>query len=165
MPTNLGKPSSSLAGLRQRATRAGSWQLLPNFSYASANRRSSRATYPAVCSKRATLLGKGNGPTVCAGTERDDDMLGGQLFGPGGDYHSRILDRWAANPGRREGAMMDPERCPLIFRSSFGCAQPTEDGFSGAQNEHRSRQLGSRLCAVSRDVRRDARLSSTKCHI
>jgi hypothetical protein len=58
-------------------------------------------------------------------------MLGGQLFGPGGDYHSRILDRWAANPGRREGAMVDPERRPLILRSSFSCAQPAEDGFSG----------------------------------
>jgi hypothetical protein len=74
-------------------------------------------------------------------------MLGGQLFGPGGDYHSRILDRWAANPGRREGAMVDPERRPLILRSSFSCAQPAED--HGAQNENRSRQLGSRLCARS----------------
>ena len=58
-------------------------------------------------------------------------MLGGQLFGPGGDYHSRILDRWAANPGRREGAIADPERRPLILRSSFSCAQPTEDRFQG----------------------------------
>src|SRR5947208_14087578 len=123
--------------------------LSPNFRYASANRRSSRATYPTVCSKRATLLDNANEPTACAGTERDNGMLGRHLFGPGGDYHSRILDRWAANPGRREGAMMDPERRPLILHSSFGCAQPTEDGFSGAQNEHRSRQLGSRLCEWS----------------
>ena len=123
--------------------------LLPNFSYASANRRSRRATYPAVCSKRATLLGNANGPTACAGTERDNGMLGRQLFGPGGDYHSRTLDRWAANPGRREGAIADSERRPLILRSSFSCAQSTGDGFSGAQNEHRPRQLGSRLCARS----------------
>ena len=27
--------------------------------------------------------------------------------------------------------MVDPERRPLILRSSFGCAQTTEDGFSG----------------------------------
>jgi hypothetical protein len=26
---------------------------------------------------------------------------------------------------------VDPERRPLILRSSFGCAQTTEDGFSG----------------------------------
>ena len=58
-------------------------------------------------------------------------MLGDQLFGPGGDYHSRILDRWAANPGRREGAIADSERRPLILRSSFSCAQPTEDRFQG----------------------------------
>jgi hypothetical protein len=104
---------------------------LPNFSYASANRRSRRATYPTVCSKRATLLDNANGPTACAGTERDNGMLGRQLFGPGGDYHSRILDRWAANPGRREGATVDPERRPLILRSSFSCALPTENGFQG----------------------------------
>jgi hypothetical protein len=58
-------------------------------------------------------------------------MLGRQLFGPGGDYHSRTLDRWAANPGRREGAIADSERRPLILRSSFSCAQPTEDRFQG----------------------------------
>jgi hypothetical protein len=58
-------------------------------------------------------------------------MLGRQLFGPGGDYHSRILDRWAATLGRREGAIAHSERRPLIFRSSFSCAQPTEDRFQG----------------------------------
>jgi hypothetical protein len=105
--------------------------LLPTLSYAAANRRSRRATYPAVCSKRATLLGNANRPTACAGTERDNGMLGRQLFGPGGDYHSRTLDRWAANPGRREGAIADSERRPLILRSSFSCAQPTEDRFQG----------------------------------
>ncbi len=118
---------------RRRAAmrREGAAEALEILSYASANRRSRRVTYPTVCSKRVTLLGNANGPAVCAGTERDNGMLGGQLFGPGGDYHSRILDRWAANPGRREGAMVDPERRPLILRSSFSCAQPTEDGFSG----------------------------------
>jgi hypothetical protein len=105
--------------------------LLPTPSYASANHRSRRATYPAVCSRRATLLDNANGPTACAGTERDNGMLGRQLFGPGGDYHSRTLDRWAANPGRREGAIADSERRPLILRSSFSCAQPTEDRFQG----------------------------------
>src|SRR5436190_23896462 len=90
-------------------------------SYASANRRSRRATYPTVCSKRATLLGDANGLTVCAGTERDNGMLGGQLFGPGGDYHSRIFGSM--------GAIADPESRPLILRSSFSCAQPTEDRF------------------------------------
>src|SRR6266403_2050758 len=116
--------------------------LLPTFSYAAANRRSRRATYPTVCSKRATLLGNANGPTACAGTERDNGMLGRQLFGPGGDCHSRILDRWAASPGRREGAIADSERRPLILRSSFSCAQPTEDGFSGAKKNIEPSSLG-----------------------
>jgi len=58
-------------------------------------------------------------------------MLGGQLFGPGGDYHSRILDRWAANRAAGKAPWWIPERRPLILRSSFGCAQTTEDGFSG----------------------------------
>jgi hypothetical protein len=105
--------------------------LLPTLSYAAANRRSRRATYPAVCSKRATLLDNASGSTAFAGTERDNGMLGRQLFGPGGDYHSRTLDRWAAHPGRREGAIADSERRPLILRSSFSCAQPTEDRFQG----------------------------------
>src|SRR5258708_967218 len=103
--------------------------LLTRLSYASANRRSRRATYPAVCSKRATLLGNANGPTACAGTERDNGMLGRQLFGPGGDYHSRILDRWAANPGRREGAVAEPERRPLILR--LAALNPQRTGFQG----------------------------------
>jgi hypothetical protein len=102
---------------------------LPTLRYASVNRRSRRATYPTVCSKRATLLGDANGPTVCAGTERDSGMLGGQLFGPGGDYHSRILDRWAANPGCREGAIADPERRPLILR--LAALNPQRTGFQG----------------------------------
>jgi hypothetical protein len=31
-------------------------------------------------------------------------MLGGQLFGPGGIPLPNVLDRWAANTGRSEGA-------------------------------------------------------------
>jgi hypothetical protein len=58
-------------------------------------------------------------------------MLGGQLFGPGGDYHSRILDRWAANPAAGKAPFADPERRPLILRSLFSCAQPTRTGFQG----------------------------------
>ena len=56
-------------------------------------------------------------------------MLGGQLFGPGGDTTSRILDRWAANPGRREGAIADPERRPLILR--LAALNPQRTGFQG----------------------------------
>jgi hypothetical protein len=75
--------------------------------YASANRRSKWTTYPAVCSKRVTLLGKYGSRKIesrrARGTEQALRMLGDQLFGPGGDYHSRILDRWAANSGRGKG--------------------------------------------------------------
>src|SRR5438874_12468519 len=80
--------------------------LLPTLSYASANRRSRRVTYPTVCSKRATLLGNANGPTVCAGTERDNGMLSGQLFGPGGNT---TLEYWI--DGRRiRAAWKAPQR-------------------------------------------------------
>jgi len=96
--------ASHFVGLELRREAKAPPPLLPNFSYASANRKSRRATYATVCSKRATLLGNANGPTACAGTERDNGMLGRQLFGPGGDYHSRILDQWAANTGCLEGA-------------------------------------------------------------
>jgi hypothetical protein len=102
---------------------------------------------------------------IARGTEQAPGMLGGHLFGPGGDYHSRILDRWAANPGRRKGAMVGPERRPLILRSSFSCAQPTEDGFSGAQCTSIQTVGKQAMRTVSRDVRPDARLSSTKCLI
>jgi len=73
-------------------------------------------------------------------------MLGGQLFGPGGDYHSRILDRWAANPGRREGAIADPERRPLILR--LAALNPQRTGFQG-HKMNIDLELGSRLCARS----------------
>src|SRR5947207_7028759 len=76
--------ASHFVGLELRREAEAPPPILPNFSYASANRRSRRATYPTVCSKRATLLDNANGPTACAGTERDNGMLGRQLFGPGG---------------------------------------------------------------------------------
>jgi hypothetical protein len=91
--------------------------------------------------------------------------LGRQLFGPGGDYHSRILDRWAANPGRREGAIAGSERRPLILRSSFSCAQPTEDRFQGHKMNIDLDVGKQAIRTVSREVGLDARLISTKCHI
>src|SRR2546421_9670248 len=65
--------------------------LLPTFSYAAAS--SKQASDLPGGMKRATLLGNANGPTACAGTERDNGMLGRHLFGPGGDYHSALIFR------------------------------------------------------------------------
>jgi hypothetical protein len=52
-------------------------------------------------------------------------MLGGQLFGPAA---ATPPEYWidGRRSGRREGAIADPERRPLILRSSFGCAPLTE---------------------------------------
>ena len=129
---HLNNWASHFVGLELRPGAEAPPPLLPNLSYAAANRRSRRATYLTVCSKRDTLLGNAIGLTVCAGTERDNGMLGGQLFGPGGDYHSRILDRWAANSGRREGAMVDPERRPLIVLR-LAALKPQRTGFQGTK--------------------------------
>jgi hypothetical protein len=54
-------------------------------SYALANRGDSRATYPAVCSKQVTLRCNADPVNGVVGTEQPDGMLGGQLFGPGGN--------------------------------------------------------------------------------
>jgi hypothetical protein len=62
-------------------------------------------------------------------------MLGRQLFEPGGDYHSRTLDRWAANPGRREGAIVEEAvpvpRAPSVDPSFFVSLRLTHGGFRG----------------------------------
>src|SRR5947207_7639817 len=121
--------ASHFVGLELRREAEAPPPILPNFSYASANRRSRRATYPTVCSKRATLLGDANGPSVCAGTERDNGMLGGQLFGPGGDYHSRIIGPMGGESGP-QGRRHRGSRAPSVDPSFFvSCAQRT--GFQG----------------------------------
>src|SRR5215467_14490904 len=63
----------------------------------STNRRSRRATYAAVCSKRATLLGnadRANRKLRCARNRPSGCTLSVQVFGPGGtrsEYRSRIF--------------------------------------------------------------------------
>src|SRR5436190_293642 len=83
---------------------------------------------------------------IARGTEQAPGMLGGQLFEPGGDHHSQILDRWAANAGRRKGRGRARFRAPSVDPSFFVSLRLTQR-FQGAYNEHRPRQLGSRLCA------------------
>src|SRR5207302_8164212 len=70
-----------------------------------------------------------------------------------GQYHSRILDRWAANTGRLEGATAEKAvPFPCAARRSVVLRLAEADMYDdnqGPQNEHRPRQLGSRLCGRS----------------
>jgi hypothetical protein len=103
--------------------------------YASTNRRSRRTTYPAVCSKRATLLGnvdRADRKLRCGRNRPSGWTLSVQVFGPGGtrsEYRSRIFwidgrRTWAAAkaPQRKR-----PCRSRATARRSdpflFRCAQ------------------------------------------
>src|SRR5262249_32521636 len=102
----------------------------------STNRRSRRATYAAVCSKQATLLGnadRANRKLRCGRNRPSGWTLSVQVFGPGGtrsEYRSRIFwidgrRTWAAAkaPQRKR-----PCRSRATARRSdpflFRCAQP-----------------------------------------
>ena len=104
----------------------------PTRCYASTNRRSRQATYPAVCSKRATLLGNviaRNRKPQCGRNFTVHWMLSGHVRA-WGRYHSRIigsmdgeygpLGRRHSGKGRAvpERPPVDPS--PFLFR----CAQP-----------------------------------------
>jgi hypothetical protein len=104
----------------------------PTRCYASTNRRSRQATYPAVCSKRATLLGNliaRNRKPQCGRNFTRHWMLSGHVRA-WGRYHSRIigsmdgeygpLGRRHSGKGRAvpERPPVDPS--PFLFR----CAQP-----------------------------------------
>jgi hypothetical protein len=76
-------------------------------SYASTKRRGRCATYQAVCGKRATLLD--NADRANRNPRRGLELNNGRnvkrsVIRAWGQYHSRILDRWAANTSRLEGA-------------------------------------------------------------
>jgi hypothetical protein len=140
-------------------------------SYASTNGRGRCATYQAVCGKRATLLGEARGCRSALGTEQADGMLSGQLFGPGGNTTleywidgRRIRAAWKApsrkRPCRSRPLPVDPSffvswrlhrigsRIKRFLHRHHHGSMTTSRG----QNEHRSRQLGSRLCGRSARV-------------
>jgi hypothetical protein len=76
-------------------------------SYAYANRRGKCTTYRAVCGKRATLLDNADRASrkPRCGLELNKRLnVKWPAIRAWGQYHSRILDRWAANTGRLEGA-------------------------------------------------------------
>ena len=106
-----------------QSKRVGSRHLL---SYASANRRGARVTYPAVCSKGVTLLGnadRADRKPQCARNRTSGWNVRWPAIRAWGQDHSRILDRWAANTGRLEGATAEkavpfPSDCPSIPTSS-----------------------------------------------
>src|SRR5262245_17264626 len=74
---------------------------------ASTSRRGKCPTYRAGCVKRARLLDNADGRADSRGAGWNGKS-GRNVNGPAirvwGQYHSRILDRWAANTGRFEGA-------------------------------------------------------------
>jgi hypothetical protein len=76
----------------------------PTHCYASSNRPSRRATYRAVCSKRATLPGKITEGCHCDRNRTTGRNVKWSGIRAWGEYHSRMLNRWAANMGRLEGA-------------------------------------------------------------
>jgi hypothetical protein len=65
-----------------------------------------------VCGKRVTLADEVDTQRSAGGTEDADGMLSGQRFGLGGQYHSRMLDRWAANASRPESARHSGKAMP-----------------------------------------------------
>src|SRR5262249_52105464 len=93
-------------------------------SYASANCRSTRAAYPAVCGKRVTLPGDVDRKRNLDGTEQPSWMLSAQV-GRGDANFPRVLDRWAAT-GRCADATAEKAvpfpRCPSIL--SFAALNP-----------------------------------------
>src|SRR5262245_35745062 len=57
-----------------------------------------------VCGKRATLLGNADESRRMTGTGQAAGMLSGQLFGPGGQDHSRVIGSTGGQYGPLEGA-------------------------------------------------------------
>src|SRR6266446_8046694 len=117
------RPNEASRGTAERLCRGGS---SVTRCYASLNRRSGQATYPAVCGRRATLLDNVHQPDrkpQCARNRTSRWNVRWPAIRAWGQYHSRILDRWAANTGRLEGATAEkavpfPSDCPSIPTSS-----------------------------------------------
>jgi len=76
----------------------------PTHGYASSNRPSRRAAYRAVCGKRVTLPGKITEGSHCGRNRTTGCNVKWSAIRAWGEYHSRMLNRWAANMGRLEGA-------------------------------------------------------------
>src|SRR5215467_4321913 len=88
----------------------------------STNRRSRRATYAAVCSKRATLLGnadRANTKLRCGRNRPSGWTLSVQVFGPGGtrsQYRSRIF--WIDGRRTRAAAEAPQRKRPCRSRAT-----------------------------------------------
>jgi hypothetical protein len=100
---------------------------------ASTNRRGRRATYPAVCGKRATLVGnvdRAIRSRSAGGTEQTAGMLSGHLFGPGGNTTPEDIGSMGGEYGplrrRHSGkGRAVPGRCPSIpVVPSFAALNP-----------------------------------------
>src|SRR6266446_7839366 len=114
------RPNEASRGTAERLCRGGS---SVTRCYASLNRRSGQATYPAVCGRRATLLDNVHQPDrkpQCARNRTSRWNVRWPAIRAWGQYHSRILDRWAANTGRLEGATAEKAvPFPCAARRSF----------------------------------------------
>src|SRR6266545_6045839 len=100
---------------------------------------------------RSPMRSRQQKAAVRAGTEQSAGMLSDQLFGPGGNT---TLEYWidGRRYGRVEGATAEkavPFPCAARRSVVLRLAELTCMTTSRGQNEHRPRQLGSRLCGRS----------------
>ena len=115
----------------------------------SANRRSSRATYPAVCSGPHYLAMRMGQQHAREPNETMECWVAsysglGATTTPEYWIDGRRIRAAGKAPARKRPCH---SRAPSVDPSFFVRGNPQR--FQGAQNEHRSRQLGSRLCARS----------------
>src|SRR6516165_2531498 len=140
----------------------------PPRCYASTNRRSRRATYPAVCCKRATLLGnadRANRELRCGRNRPSGWTLSVQVFGPGGtrsEYRSRIfwidgLRTWAAAkaPQRKRPCRSRATARRSLFVRALSVAKASRSLCvrSQIENYRAKAKKFARLAAVAKSLR------------
>ena len=100
----------------------------PARSYASTNCRNNQAAYAAVCGKRATLrddVDRADRKSRWRWNRPSALMLSGQVFGRGqSQYHSRILDRWAAHTDVLGGRSHSRRRSSILIAPCFAALNP-----------------------------------------
>src|SRR5215831_5218358 len=134
----------------------------------STNRRSRQATYAAVCSKRATLLGnadRANRKLWCGRNRPSGWTLSVQVFGPGGtrsEYRSRIFwidgrRTWAAAkaPQRKRPCRSRATARRSLFVHTLSVAKATRSLCvrSQMENYRAKAKKFARLAAVAKSLR------------
>jgi hypothetical protein len=127
-PPTLRRPTDHHIRPRWGSGKSCSRHCDPARSYASTNCRSNQAAYPAVCGKRATLrddVDRADRKSRCRRNRPSALMLSGQVFGRGqSQYHSRILDRWAAHTDVLGGRSHSRRRSSILIAPCFAALNP-----------------------------------------